>query len=213
MKKYSKLKGQKAMSREEEQKLFLNRDSQESIDRIVGSCLNLVHNEAQKINTRSDNFDDLVQEGVIGLLAAIAKYDCTKGTRFITYATFWIRKHIISHVKENNNCIRVPGWVPIEKYPSVISLDAIDPDTEGKSMGIDGGFENLINEECIEYVLSILNSEKHKNILIHSYGLLGNPIKSMSSIARDLGIGRNEVYIQKKKAIAFLNRRMSKEMS
>src|SRR5256885_121478 len=57
------------------------------------------------------SFEDLVQEGVIGLMAAIARYDPEKGYRFSTYATHWIRQAIGRAIDNHSRLIRLPSHV------------------------------------------------------------------------------------------------------
>ncbi len=61
-------------------------------DRVVRKYMKMVFNEALRYsNPSSPNFRDVVQEGMIGLLIALDKYDPSRGFKFSTYATYWIR--------------------------------------------------------------------------------------------------------------------------
>jgi RNA polymerase primary sigma factor len=62
---------------------------------IVKANLRLVMSIAKRYRGRGMSFDDLVQEGNMGLLKAVGRFDHTKGTRFSTYATWWVRQSII----------------------------------------------------------------------------------------------------------------------
>ena len=53
--------------------------------------------------------DDLVQEGCIGLLKAMEKYDPKMGTKFLTYASWWIKQSILQNLAENNRQVRIPA--------------------------------------------------------------------------------------------------------
>lgn len=55
-------------------------------------------------------FEDLVQEGRLGLLVAARKFDCTRGLRFITYATWWVRQGIHRAIETQGAMIRIPTW-------------------------------------------------------------------------------------------------------
>ena len=55
-------------------------------------------------------FEDLLNEGNVGLIEAARRYDASKGTKFITYAIWWIRKSILKALSEHSNLVRVPTY-------------------------------------------------------------------------------------------------------
>ncbi len=79
--------------------------------RMVESNLRLVISIAKRYRCRGLSFEDLVQEGIIGLIAAIARYDPEKGYRFSTYATHWIRQAIGRAIDNHGRLIRLPSHV------------------------------------------------------------------------------------------------------
>jgi RNA polymerase primary sigma factor len=88
------------------------RSIMESIDsakqEMVKANLRLVLSVAKRYRGRGMSFDDLIQEGNLGLLTAVGRFDHTKGTRFSTYATWWVRQGIIRGIYDKTRTIRLP---------------------------------------------------------------------------------------------------------
>lgn len=76
--------------------------------KAANANLRLVVSVAKKYNNCGIAFLDLVQEGNIGLLTAIDKFDIDKGFKFSTYATWWIRQHITRSIADTARTIRIP---------------------------------------------------------------------------------------------------------
>lgn len=80
----------------------------EAKSEMVKGNLRLVLSIAKRYRGRGMNFDDLIQEGNLGLLKAVGRYDHTKGNRFSTYATWWVRQSIIRGIYDKTRTIRLP---------------------------------------------------------------------------------------------------------
>jgi len=102
---------QKVLSREEEIDLFkrLKKGDDAARELIVKSNLRFVIKIALSYVGRGLPIADLIQEGNLGLLEVIDKYDHTKGYRFSTYAAFWIRQAIQIALRKNSSLIKIPN--------------------------------------------------------------------------------------------------------
>jgi RNA polymerase primary sigma factor len=84
------------------------REGERAKEALVKANLRLVISIAKKYIGQGVLFMDLVQEGCLGLLKAVEKYDYRKGFKFSTYATWWIRQGIIRSIANTSRTIRIP---------------------------------------------------------------------------------------------------------
>lgn len=97
--------------------------------------IKIVFNIAKKYTSKTRDFDNLVQEGMKGLAEAAKRFDIEKGTKFVTYAGFWIKKYILATFDEKRN------W--IERHSTSLSSPALQQSSKGNGQEVT--FENFIN--------------------------------------------------------------------
>jgi len=128
------------LSKEEEHDLavrFLEDDDLEAAKRLVTSNLRLVVKIAYDYRQAYKNILDLVQEGNIGLMQAVKKYDPYKGVKLSSYAAWWIRAYILRYILNNHRLVKVGTtqaqrklFFNLQKEKARLSAMGIEPTAE-----------------------------------------------------------------------------------
>ncbi len=120
-----------------QRRLFHGRQAK---DKMVQSNLRLVVSIAEKYMNRGLSFQDLIQEGSLGLIRAAEKFDHEQGYKFSTYATWWIRQAITRVIADQSRTIRLPVHVyetisRIKKNTKILSQELARKPTEEEIAG------------------------------------------------------------------------------
>lgn len=209
MKKLSTSKNLTAMEEQELAKRIEQGDN-EAKKELVRANLKLVITIAKKaIHMSNLPFIDLIQEGNLGLMIAIEKFNHKLGYKFSTYASWWIKQSMFKALSEQGHCMKVPVYIQetLSKFSKIktemereynceinnhdvakkmnITPDKIDLYlcSYSKSISIEGGFENENGKETsIADILADKNSSVDANV---EYENLQNDIEIIVSTLKD----------------------------
>jgi RNA polymerase sigma factor (sigma-70 family) len=101
---------------ERERLLATVADGEQARERLIRCNLRLVISQAKRYRGQGLSFEDLVQEGNIGLIEAVERYDPCRGTRFSTYAVPWIRQKMQRAIRNHGRTVRLPSRVGEDLY-------------------------------------------------------------------------------------------------
>jgi RNA polymerase primary sigma factor len=167
---------------------------------MIESNLGLVHSIAARYRGSGIPFADLVQEGTIGLMRAVERFDHRRDVRFSTYAAWWIRRSVRDAIADGKP-IRIPPKASVHALRAAArvtaSLDqpvgedatplgeliadprAVDP--------LQGAIEHEQRDE-VRTMLALL-PKRHREVLTRRYGLDGHSVQSHEQIGRRLAVG------------------------
>ena len=161
---------------------------EEAKNLLITANLRLVINIAKKYVGRGMSLTDLIQEGNLGLIKAVDKFDYTKGFKFSTYATWWIRQAIERAIADKSRAIRIP----VHMVETINKMNRVqhqltqelgrDPTPEEISEKMNGG----LTPEQIETELKEIN----KISLSHQKAVYMNQVTGYRNV--DVGFSAND---------------------
>ncbi|HEX6851190.1 MAG TPA: sigma-70 family RNA polymerase sigma factor [Candidatus Polarisedimenticolaceae bacterium] len=176
-------------------------------ERLVTSNLGFVVSIAKEYRNRGVAFEDLLNEGNVGLVEAARRFDPAHGTKFITYASWWVRKTILQALAEQPRLVRVSGYRLKRNRDSTdpvrtttVSLD--QPfDHDGRPLAErlvtdDPTAEDLVlREESVAQVRAALEQLSSQERLVVSlrFGLDGSPRLSLQEAGSRLALSRERI--------------------
>lgn len=190
------------LSREQEQNYLelWEKGDVEARNMLVEHNLRLVAHIIKKYYTQTEDIDDLISIGTIGLIKGINTYKADKGVRLATYASRCIENEILMHFRSQ------------KKTAGDVSLsDALDVDGEGNGLALmdviaqeDDMAERIGSEELCENLKKSIAAEldeREAKIIILRYGLNGESPKTQKETAKLCGISRSYVSRIEKRAL------------
>ncbi|MGL5347434.1 MAG: RNA polymerase sporulation sigma factor SigK [Peptostreptococcaceae bacterium] len=180
---------------------------------LIERNMRLVAHIAKKYNNSSEDQDDLISIGTIGLIKAIETYNVEKGTRLATYASKCIENEILMNIRTNKkNKVQVSLQDPIgmDKEGNEISLiDVLGTDIDY----ILDQVELKVQIGKLYEQLDKILTKREKEIVLLRYGLTTCGYKTQREIAQQLDISRSYVSRIEKRALKKLRKELKSEKS
>lgn len=174
-------------------------------EEFVKRHLKFVISVAKEYTNDFLELNDLINEGNIGLMKALDKYDFSVETRFMSYAVWWVKQHITFSISRNAKTIRIPENIQIDIKNNTNTKEVatciplIFNDDDDNTLNISDSF--IINEESddkndlLEGLGKIISSlkKRDKQIIELYFGLNGNEPMNLEDIGEEIGLSKERI--------------------
>lgn len=186
---------------------------------LVESNLRLVVKIAKEYRNASIGIEDLIAEGNLGLIEAAERFDPSRGVRFLSYASWWIRKYMLRALERHAHVTSTPrpGTPPKDgeaggRQPRqrILSLGEFMQDSGDRdvietiaSEPEDGPEIQVLERQLADAIASVLHRmpARERQILSWHYGLDGTPPQTLQAIGEALGLTRERVRQLERRAL------------
>lgn len=192
----------KPLSKEEEQRCFqqMQQGDSDAKNKLIEHNLRLVAHIIKKYYASYRDQEDLISIGTIGLMKAVSSFDCSKGTKFATYASRCIENEILMHFrakKKTAHDLYLSDTIDVDKDGNSITWGDVLPDEVNILESVD---LRLQSEQLYRLIQSELEP-RERQILSLRYGLSGSLPHTQREVAKKLNISRSYVSRLEKKAL------------
>ena len=216
---------QQLLTDEQERQLSerIKQGDQHAISRLVEANLRFVVKIAALYRGQGLQLDDLVGEGNIGMMAAAAKFDASRGTRFVNYAAPYVRRQIERAIEEQNGVYKIPREAGRQTQPGSQALSVDAPLGSRSNMSLLSVLVNQDSPQADERVycsaienaieFALLSLTPRESQVVNRFFGIDREHETMAEIAEDMGLARERVRQIRNRAIRRLRKNYRRKLT
>lgn len=177
---------------------------------LIERNLRLVSHIVKKYYSKTNDTDDLISIGTIGLIKAIDTFNAKKGTKLATYASRCIENEILMHfrtAKKQANDVYLNDTLEVDKDGNPLTIE----DTISSPDDLAENLEIKVRWEKVAKIIENMDDEREKEIIILRYGLDNKKPLTQREVAQRLNISRSYVSRIEKKVLKDIKNKIKKE--
>lgn len=177
---------------------------------LIERNLRLVSHIVKKYYSKTNDTDDLISIGTIGLIKAIDTFNAKKGTKLATYASRCIENEILMHfrtAKKQANDVYLNDTLEVDKDGNPLTIE----DTVSSPDDLAENLEIKVRWEKVAKIIENMDDEREKEIIILRYGLDNKKPLTQREVAQRLNISRSYVSRIEKKVLKDIKNKIKKE--